>query len=90
MPHGKASSDEPPRTEHIERYCSIEGLTLLPAPMELVRLATPRRVYTQSHMDYVLEAFLQVHQRRQMIPSMKIVYEAVFLRHFTARFEPDG
>jgi tryptophanase len=60
----------------------------VPAPMELVRLAIPRRVYTQSHMDYVVEAILQVHQRRQAIRGMKIVYEGPFLRHFTARFEP--
>ena len=61
----------------------------VPAPMELVRLAIPRRVYTQSHMDYVVETILQVHQRRQMIRGMKIIYEAPFLRHFTARFEPE-
>lgn len=57
------------------------------APMELVRLAIPRRVYTQSHIDYVVEAVLQVYQRRAMIRGMRIVHEAPFLRHFTARFE---
>jgi tyrosine phenol-lyase len=62
----------------------------LPAPMELVRLAIPRRVYTQSHIDYVVEAVLQVYQRRDNIRGMKIVEEAPFLRHFTARFEPSG
>jgi tyrosine phenol-lyase len=61
-----------------------------PAPMELVRLAIPRRVYTQSHIDYVVEAILQVHERRDRIRGMQIVEEAPFLRHFTARFEPAG
>lgn len=59
----------------------------VPAPMELVRLAIPRRVYTQSHVDYVVEAILQVHERRDGIRGMRIVHEAPFLRHFTARFE---
>ena len=59
----------------------------IPAPNELVRLAVPRRVYTQSHIDYVVEAILQVYQRRKTIRGMRIVYEAPFLRHFTARFE---
>ena len=62
----------------------------IPAPMELVRLAIPRRVYTQSHIDYVVEAILQVHERREKIRGMRIVEEAPFLRHFTARFEPAG
>ncbi len=57
------------------------------SPMELVRLAIPRRVYTQSHIDYVVEAAQRVYQRRETIRGMKIVYERPFLRHFTARFE---
>jgi tryptophanase len=60
----------------------------LSAPMELVRLAIPRRVYTQSHIDYVIEVILAVYHRRDKIRGMRIVYEAPFLRHFTARFEP--
>ena len=60
----------------------------LPAAMELVRLAIPRRVYTQSHVDYTVESILAVHQRRDGIGGMKIVEQAPFLRHFTARFEP--
>jgi tryptophanase len=60
----------------------------LPAPMELVRLAIPRRVYTQSHVDYVVEAILAVHERREGIRGMNIVEQAPFLRHFTARFKP--
>jgi tyrosine phenol-lyase len=58
-----------------------------PAPMELVRLAIPRRVYTQSHIDYVIECILGVHERRASIHGMRIVEQAQFLRHFTARFE---
>ncbi len=58
-----------------------------PARLELLRLAIPRRVYTQSHMDYVLEAIGLVWQRREQIRGMKIVKAPKFLRHFTARFE---
>jgi tryptophanase len=59
-----------------------------PAAMELVRLAVPRRVYTQSHIDYVVEAIIEVWQRRAGIRGLKLTYEAPFLRHFTARLEP--
>ena len=57
------------------------------AEMDLVRLAIPRRVYTQSHIDYVVEVILEVWKRRAEIRGLKLVYEAPFLRHFTARFE---
>ncbi len=60
------------------------------AKMELVRLAIPRRVYTQSHIDYVVEIILQVFARREQICGMKLTYEAPFLRHFTAHLEPSG
>ncbi len=60
------------------------------ATMELVRLAIPRRVYTQSHIDYVVEAILNVHARRHEIRGLRFVEQAPFLRHFTARFEPLG
>jgi tryptophanase len=60
---------------------------LIPPPMELVRLAIPRRVYTQSHIDYVLEIILEVFNNRKKLKGYKIVYEAPMLRHFTARFE---
>ncbi len=60
----------------------------LPASMELVRLAVPRRVYTQSHMDYVVEAILNVWRRRETTRGYRIVDQAPFLRHFTARFAP--
>jgi tryptophanase len=59
-----------------------------PAAMELVRLAVPRRVYTQSHVDYVVEAIVEVWKQRESIRGLKLVYQAPFLRHFTARLEP--
>lgn len=55
---------------------------------ELLRLAIPRRVYTQSHIDYVVEAILEVNQRKTELRGLEIVYEPPFLRHFTARFRP--
>ena len=58
------------------------------AQMELVRLAIPRRVYTQSHIDYVVEIILRVWERRAQIKGMRLTYEAPFLRHFTAHLEP--
>ena len=61
---------------------------VIPAPMELVRLAIPRRVYTQSHVDYSAEVIGQVYEHRTSLRGLKMVYEAPFLRHFTARFEP--
>mgnify|MGYP005831419213 CR=1 FL=1 len=59
-----------------------------PAPLEQVRLAVPRRVYTQSHMDYVIETIAAVFARRREIRGLRIVSEPPLLRHFTARFEP--
>ena len=61
---------------------------LIPARMELVRLAIPRRVYTQSHIDYVIEVVVEAFQRRQSLHGYKIIEEAPVLRHFTARFAP--
>jgi len=58
------------------------------ASMELLRLAIPRRVYTQSHMDYVLEAIGLVWERRAAIRGYRITEAPQFLRHFTAKFEP--
>src|SRR5262249_45865392 len=54
------------------------------AKMDLVRLAIPRRVYTQSHIDYVVEIILEVWKNRDRIRGLKLEYEAPFLRHFTA------
>ena len=58
------------------------------ATMDLVRLAIPRRVYTQSHVDYVVEIILEVWKKRDSIRGLKLAFEAPFLRHFTARLEP--
>jgi tyrosine phenol-lyase len=60
------------------------------AKMDLVRLAIPRRVYTQSHVDYVVEVILEVWKKRESIRGLKLTYQAPFLRHFTARLEPYG
>ncbi len=64
-----------------------ESGAFVPPPMELVRLAIPRRVYTQSHIDYVIESVIEVYRMRDRLRGMRIVYEAPMLRHFTARFE---
>jgi tryptophanase len=61
-----------------------------PAMLEMVRLAIPRRVYTQSHMDYVVECIGEVFARRAAIKGVRIAWEPPILRHFTARFEPFG
>lgn len=58
------------------------------APMELVRLAFPRRAYTQSHVDYVAEIITAVAEQRHKLPGYRIVWQAPILRHFTARLEP--
>ena len=58
-----------------------------PSRLDLVRLAIPRRVYTQSHMDYVIEAIRYVWERRDDIRGMRITRAPKFLRHFTAHFE---
>jgi tryptophanase len=60
----------------------------VPAARELVRLAIPRRVYTQSHIDYVIEVVTYVHRHRDELGAYRIAEQAPFLRHFTARLEP--
>ncbi len=60
---------------------------LIPAPMELVRLAIPRRVYTQSHIEFVIEVFEKIMQDKANARGLKIVEEPLFLRHFTSKFE---
>jgi tryptophanase len=70
---------------------SVEIGTLMfagAAQMDLVRLAIPRRVYTQSHIDYLVEVILEVFKNKDRIKGMRLTYEAPFLRHFTAHLEP--
>ncbi len=64
-----------------------ENKKFIPARQELVRLAIPRRVYTQSHIDYVIDVFDDILENRKEAKGYKITYEPPFLRHFTARFE---
>jgi tyrosine phenol-lyase len=64
------------------------GSKLIPAEMELVRLAIPRRVYTQSHIDYVSEVILEINENKKNLKGFKIIEEPKFLRHFTAKFSP--
>ena len=61
-----------------------------PAPMDLVRLAIPRRTYTQSHVDYVVEVVRWVAQHAAELPGMRITQQPDQLRHFTAAFQPLG
>lgn len=67
-----------------------ENGTFIPSAMELVRLAIPRRVYTQSHVDYLVEVILSVNKRREAIKGLKIKEQTKYLRHFTAKLEPIG
>jgi tryptophanase len=60
---------------------------LIPAQMELVRLAIPRRVYTQSHIDYVAEVIIEVFNKRNEIRGLQIIEESPMLRHFTAKLK---
>ncbi len=64
-----------------------EAGTLITSPMELVRLAIPRRVYTQSHIEYVIEVFEKIMEDRSSAKGFEITYEPRFLRHFTANFK---
>lgn len=61
---------------------------LVPAKLELVRLAIPRRVYTQSHIDYVAEVIIEVFLEKEKIKGLAIIEEAPMLRHFTAKLKP--
>jgi len=57
-------------------------------PLELLRFAIPRRVYTQSHMDYVVEVAREVAARRERLAGLRVVEAPPYLRHFTARLAP--
>jgi tryptophanase len=59
-----------------------------PAELELVRLAFPRRVYTQSHFDYILEGMEEIVANKENLKGLRLTHDPPFLRHFTARFEP--
>ena len=61
---------------------------LIPSMMELVRMAIPRRVYTQSHIDYLIEVIIEVYKNRDRLKGYQFTYEAPMLRHFKARFKP--
>ena len=56
--------------------------------LELVRLAIPRRVYTNTHLEYVAEVIERLYANRAAVGGLRMVYAAEVLRHFTARFEP--
>ena len=60
----------------------------LAGPRELVRLAIPRRVYTQSHMDYVIEVVIKAFEERDKLGAYRIVEQPEFLRHFSAKLAP--
>jgi tyrosine phenol-lyase len=77
MERGIVSAGRDPRTGE-ERHPSLE----------LVRLALPRRVYTQAHMDVVAESILEVYEQRDQARALKMIYEPKYLRFFQARFEP--
>jgi tryptophanase len=58
------------------------------APLEVVRMAIPRRVYTDNHMDLVARSVMRIHQRREVVRGMRITWQSEFLRHFTAHLAP--
>jgi len=60
----------------------------VPAPYELVRLAVPRRVYTESHLAYVADVLGQIKKTRRLETGYKLIHESKYLRHFTARLAP--
>lgn len=62
--------------------------TEVDAPMDLVRLAFPRRVYTQSHADYIVEVFEEIAARKDSLKGMRITWQPSAMRHFTAKFAP--
>jgi tryptophanase len=84
---GQALAVELYRREGL-RTCEIGSVMFKDAKMELVRLAFPRRVYTQSHIDYIIEGMAEMVPVRHEIRGLRIVYDPPVLRHFSARFEP--
>jgi tryptophanase len=74
---------------HLHTYCRLDGggRQVLEAAMHLVRLAIPRRVYTPSHIDYVIEVVAEVWKARERLWGFALIYEAPLLPHFSARLE---
>jgi tryptophanase len=70
------------------RSCEIGSVMFRNSAMELVRMAFPRRVYTQSHFDYIVEGLAEIVPVKNKLKGLRIVYDPPILRHFTARFEP--
>jgi tryptophanase len=68
---------------HVDPQTGVET----PAPKELVRLAMPRRVYTQSHVDYMIEMAGHLHKYLPDLRGFRIIKQPRFLRHFTCHFE---
>ncbi len=65
----------------------LDNGEFVPAAMELVRLAIPRRVYTKSHIEYIAEAIIEVYKNRDKLRGLEIEWQPEFLRHFTAKFK---
>jgi tryptophanase len=65
----------------------VSGEMIYP-PLELVRLALPRRTYTQAHLDFVVDCMARIVERRRQVPGYRITEAPDLLRHFSARFEP--
>ncbi len=86
---GQALAVEMYRREGI-RSCEIGSVMFDDAAMELVRLAFPRRVYTQSHFDYIIAGLAQMVAEKEKIKGFKMTYRPKALRHFTARFSPSS
>ena len=68
-------------------FGKTENGKFIPSTMELLRLAIPRRVYTQSHIDFVIEVFERIHAKKDQIKGVKIVEEPPFLRHFSSKLD---
>ncbi|MFX1589416.1 MAG: beta-eliminating lyase-related protein, partial [Promethearchaeota archaeon] len=65
---------------------SETGENIFP-PLELVRLTIPRRVYTNTHMEYTAKSIIRLYEKREVIAGLKMVYEPKYLRFFQAKFE---
>ena len=69
-------------------YPDVDTGQIVYPKLELLRLAIPRRTYTQSHMDYVADTLVRIKEHAASIRGYKFTYAPELLRHFTARFEP--